>query len=107
MMVGFLRLLSRLPYGALHGVAGFAAFVLGQILGYRKTVVLNNLRRSFPDADETTLRKWHRQFMRHFADISVESIKHFTEMLDGFDGNVRCFNPFLNLDAVFSSLAAT
>lgn len=78
MMVGILRMLSRLPYGALHGVAGFAAFVLGQILGYRKAVVLNNLRRSFPDADETTLRKWHRQFMRHFADISVESIKHFT-----------------------------
>ena len=48
------------------------------LIGYRKTVILQNLRNSFPDKSAGEIRRIHRAFMRHFADITVESIKHFT-----------------------------
>ena len=99
MVVFLLRSLSRLSHGALQGLSTGLSWLLGRVIGYRREVILGNLRRSFPGltADEHT-RLYHA-FMRHFADITVESIKHFS--IDREDAHARMthlktevFDPF-------------
>lgn len=77
-MVFILKTLSQLPYWALHGIAAALAWFLGTAIGYRRGVILQNLRNSFPDKHEAEIRRIHKAFIRHFADITVESIKHFS-----------------------------
>lgn len=99
MVVFLLRSLSRLPHGALEGLSTGLAWLLGRLVGYRKQVILGNLRRSFPDADPAEHMRIYRAFMRHFADITVESIKHFSIGREDVHArmlhkNTEAFEPF-------------
>lgn len=78
MTILILRTFSRLPYLALHGAAKGLAWFARVVLGYRKKVIQQNLKNSFPDANAQWLKKVERRYYGHFADITVESIKHFT-----------------------------
>ncbi len=68
-------LLSKLPLSWLHLKADFIAFVLYRVAGYRKKVVMENLRNSFPDKPESELKKIARRYYRNIADVMVEVIK--------------------------------
>lgn len=48
------------------------------VLQYRKKVVTQNLRRSFPEKAPKEIRRIRRKFYRHLADILVETLKLFT-----------------------------
>jgi KDO2-lipid IV(A) lauroyltransferase len=48
------------------------------VVGYRKKVVFNNLRNSFPGKSEAELTKLMKLFYHHFADLLVESLAMFT-----------------------------
>ena len=48
------------------------------IVGYRKKVVLENLKLAFPEKDEKELRKIRKQFFKHLTDFFIESIKTFS-----------------------------
>ena len=74
-VVGLLMLLSLLPLRMLLGLSTGIAFLLDRVFGYRKAVVLQNLRRSFPEMDEQALHSVCRQFYLHFSDIFLETIK--------------------------------
>lgn len=98
-MVMLLKLISRLPYGALYGLSSFLAWLFGSVIGYRKAVVVGNLRRSFPDLSAEEITRLHKAFMRHFADITVESVKHFTVSREVSHArmtyrNTEAFTPF-------------
>ncbi len=69
---------SLLPYWLLYLLSDFLYFLLYLILSYRKKVVFNNLRNSFPEKSKQELKKIMRNFYRHLCDIVVESIKGFT-----------------------------
>ncbi len=45
------------------------------MVGYRKEVVLENLRHSFPEKNENEILEISKQFYRHFCDVIFESIK--------------------------------
>ncbi len=72
---GFLYLISLLPFFILYGIADFAFFILYTILGYRKKVVLTNLRNAFPEKTEAERKKIARKFYRNFLDNWIETIK--------------------------------
>lgn len=74
-LVGLLMLLSLLPLRVLLGLSTGVTFLLDRVFGYRKAVVLQNLRRSFPEMDEQQIRSVSRQFYLHFSDIFLETIK--------------------------------
>ncbi len=78
LLAALVVLLSRLPLRALHGIASFAAFLMAEVFGYRRKVVLGNLRNSFPEKDARELRKIARAFYRHLADVQLEAIKLLT-----------------------------
>jgi KDO2-lipid IV(A) lauroyltransferase len=48
------------------------------VIGYRKKVVFNNLKASFPKKSELELDSIMKKFYSHLCDVIVESIKGFT-----------------------------
>src|SRR5690606_40037780 len=71
-------LFSRLPLWILYIFADLIFFLTYYIIGYRKAVVAENLRLSFPKKSAGELRKIQKAFYRNFADYIVETLKSFT-----------------------------
>lgn len=70
-----LKGLSLLPLPVLYLLADFLYFVVYYVVGYRKKVVEQNLRNSFPEKSERELKQIEKDFYRQLADIIVETIR--------------------------------
>lgn len=75
LVVPFLYLISFLPFGLLYLLADVIAFVLRVVIGYRRKVVFENLRKSFPQKTEAELNNIAKEFYRNLADRIVEGLK--------------------------------
>ncbi len=71
----FFRLLSRLPLGLLFVFADFLYYVLRYGLRYRRAVVLENLRLSFPEKTTAEIQTLANGFYRNLTDVIVETIR--------------------------------
>lgn len=69
------RFLSRLPLGLLYGLSDFLYFLLLHVVRYRRQVVLENLRLSFPEKSPEDIRLIARGFYHNLTDLIVETIK--------------------------------
>lgn len=74
----FFKFISRLPFPVLYFISGVLYFVTYKLLGYRKKVVFNNLRNSFPEKSEKEIKVIADGFYLHLCDLVVESIKLLT-----------------------------
>lgn len=74
----FIYLLSILPMRVLYAISDFFYFLFYYVIGYRKKVVLDNLKLAFPEKSEKELWSIRKKFFRHFTDLFMESIKAFT-----------------------------
>lgn len=70
--------ISYLPFFLLYRLSDFAFFMMYYVIGYRKKVVLTNLKNSFPEKSEQEINKIARQFYQHFCDLVLEGLKGFT-----------------------------
>ncbi|KGL62990.1 lysophospholipid acyltransferase family protein [Polaribacter sp. Hel1_85] len=70
--------LSRLPMRILYIKSDFLYLLMYYIFGYRKKVVLKNLKLSFPEKSDEELKKISKKFFKHFIDLIMESIKAFS-----------------------------
>jgi KDO2-lipid IV(A) lauroyltransferase len=77
--------LSLLPMAFLHAMASFTFFHAYYIIGYRKTVVIQNIARSFPDKRygeiHAIVKKFYACFVSYFAEI-IKGISTSAEVLD-------------------------
>jgi KDO2-lipid IV(A) lauroyltransferase len=73
-----LWLLSLLPFRVLYIISDFLSFILFYFIGYRKKVVLDNLKLALPNKNAKELLKIRRQFYTHFTDVFMEMIKSIT-----------------------------
>ncbi len=71
-------LLSLLPFWIIYGIARFAYFLLFYVAGYRKKVVFQNLRNSFPDKSEKEIKEDAQKFYKHFCEVFLEAVKLLT-----------------------------
>ena len=69
---------SRMPFVVLYIFSDFLAFLLNHVIGYRKEVIMNNLRKSFPEKTENELDEIRIQFNKNFSDQMIETLKMFT-----------------------------
>ncbi|MBP1637275.1 MAG: lipid biosynthesis acyltransferase [Bacteroidetes bacterium] len=76
--LGFIKLVSLLPFWVLYGLSDFSYLIVYYIAGYRKKVVRDNLKRSFPEKTEKGRLIIERKFYHHFCDLLFESIKSAT-----------------------------
>ncbi len=67
--------LSRLPFAVLYGFSDILWLLTYYVIGYRKKVVTDNLRRSFPEKSTQELNLIARNFYRNLSDIALESLK--------------------------------
>ncbi|MBF8964037.1 lysophospholipid acyltransferase family protein [Pontibacter sp. FD36] len=70
-----LKGLSLLPLPVLYLLADFLFVLVYYVVGYRKKVVLQNLRNSFPEKSEHEIRGIARAFYQQFPDLIVEILK--------------------------------
>ncbi|MBD5275231.1 MAG: lipd A biosynthesis protein [Bacteroides sp.] len=92
LLYGILKPIAHLPLGMLYPISSFASWVLKDVVGYRKKVVEENLKRTFPDASETEIKGWTNQFYRHLCDTFIESVKLLGISDKEVDRRVRVFN---------------
>ncbi len=71
-------LLSKAPFFVLYAFSDFVFLILYYIIGYRKKLVLHNLKLAFPNKEEKELLQIRKQFFHHFVDVFIEMIKTFT-----------------------------
>ncbi len=71
----FLWIVSILPYHTFYGISNFIFFIVYRIIGYRKKIVLNNLKLTFPDKTENELKEICIKFYRHMCDMFMEMVK--------------------------------
>lgn len=90
-VVPFFYLVSLVPFFILYPISNVFSFVLYYLVGYRKQVVFDNLRKSFPDRSDAEIQKISRQFYIHFVDVIFETIKLMTISDKSFK-NRCCFN---------------
>lgn len=70
--------LSYLPFGVLYFIADFIYLIVYKVIGYRRKVVFQNIRNSFPEKTPEECKKIEKEFYSHLSDIVVESIKAFS-----------------------------
>src|SRR6187200_1809910 len=87
-LYGFLYLISLLPFFILYGIADIIFLILFYVIGYRKEVVMSNLKQAFPEKPEAELKKIRRRFFRNFVDNWIETIKLISISKKAFDKRV-------------------
>ena len=73
-VVGLLILLSLIPLRVLLFLSPTLAYLLEHVFGYRKKVITNNLRNSFPGHDNKAIAKVRSGFYLHLSDMFFETI---------------------------------
>jgi Kdo2-lipid IVA lauroyltransferase/acyltransferase len=74
----FILPVSLLPYPLLYSVSNGLYYLLYYGLGYRRKVVMKNIRNSFPEKTHAEHVAIAKKFYRHFCDLVLESLKVFT-----------------------------
>ena len=74
----FILLVSKLPLKVHYLFADFLFYTNYYIIGYRKKVVFNNLKNSFPEKSDKEITEISKKFFKNFSDYIVETVKSFT-----------------------------
>jgi KDO2-lipid IV(A) lauroyltransferase len=77
-----LNSLSSLSWRSIFLLSDGLRWVLFDLIGYRKKVIMANLRNSFPEKSESEIATVARGFYKHFTDIIFETIKFRTASPD-------------------------
>jgi KDO2-lipid IV(A) lauroyltransferase len=75
-------LISFLPFRALYFISDYFLYpLIYYLIGYRKKVVFQNLRNSFPEKDEKEIKQIANKFYHYFSDLLLETVKllHISE----------------------------
>lgn len=90
-----IRPLSILPYGLLYLLSDGFYLLIYNILGYRRKVVLQNLRNSFPGLNDREIKSIERKFYHHLCDLIIESLKNFHVNARSASKRYKLLNPDL------------
>lgn len=69
---------SLLPLWVLYRISDILYLLIYHVAGYRKKVVLDNLRQAFPDKSPAEIKRLARKYYRNLTDMMVETIKLLT-----------------------------
>ena len=73
----FLKLIAKLPFGCIYILSDIFYLMVYYVVGYRKNVVIQNLKNSFPEKTQKEVISISKKFFRHFSDITMETIKMY------------------------------
>jgi KDO2-lipid IV(A) lauroyltransferase len=78
LLIKILNLISNLPLKVLYVFSDIIFFLNYYVVGYRKEVITQNLKNSFPEKSNEEIAIIRKKFYRNFSDYLVETIKSFT-----------------------------
>ena len=87
-----IKLLSYFPLFVLYLISDFFSFFLTRIIGYRKKVIVRNLKIAFPDFSEAEVKKITHKFYKNLCDVIVETIKAYSISSKQLSERVRITN---------------
>ncbi len=70
--------MSLLPMGLIYFMSNFFYFLIYNVFKYRRKVVLNNVRNSFPNHSELEQKKIVKDFYHYLTNLVAESIKNLS-----------------------------
>jgi Kdo2-lipid IVA lauroyltransferase/acyltransferase len=91
--MGFLKVLSRTPLALLYALSNITFAVSFYLLRYRRQVVQENLRNSFPEKSKTELHSIEKEFYKNLSDYAVETLKLLTISKSDLSDRVVFKNP--------------
>lgn len=71
----FTKIVAKFPFWIIYFISTVFYLIVFYIIKYRKPVVLKNLRNSFPEKNDLEIKEIEKKFYRHFADLTLETIK--------------------------------
>lgn len=74
-----LGLCASLPWPCIHALSRGLGWVLHRGVGYRRTVVQENIRRSFPELGQTEAERLAREFYRRFVMQFISAAKMLSQ----------------------------
>src|SRR5437763_10730505 len=96
LVYGLLYLFSLLPMGVLYFLSDVLYLLIYPVLGYRRRVVLNNLKIAFPEKTEAERIAIAKKFYRQLIDSFIEIIKLIScnskFLAKHFSANIELFN---------------
>lgn len=96
LIINFLKALSYIPLNVLYIFSNGFYYLLYYVIRYRKKVVFDNLRNSFPEKKESEIISIAKGFYRHFADMIFEIVKSHSMDVEDFKKHVT----FKNIDEI-------
>ena len=94
-----LKTLSKLPLTLLYPLSSLIYFVAYHIVGYRKEVVRENLKNSFPEKSDKERRIIEKTFYKRFSDFVIEVMKALSMRENALRKRVKFIN-----DEVFEDI---
>lgn len=70
-----LKVLAKFPFWLIYLLADIFYWFVYYVVGYRKKVVIKNLKNAFPEKSEIEITAISKKYFRHFADLTLETIK--------------------------------
>jgi len=89
---GLLKLKSLLPFSILYVLSDFTYLIVYYLIGYRKNVVRENLKRSFPGKTDKELLATEKKFYHHLCDLLFESMKMATISKEEMSRRMKILN---------------
>jgi len=89
----FILLIGILPFWLLYAFSDFLRFLLKDVFGYRKKVIVSNLKRCFPDAGKDEIKKLTSDAYKNLMDVLVEGFKAFTMSNEEIKKRHKVLNP--------------
>ena len=100
-MIAF-RLLAHIPFFLLYWVSDLLYFLLAFVVRYRRQVILDNLRQSFPELSEAVRWQIAKDYYRNLSDVIVEVVKLPGLQASELRRRVTYTNPEVALDLLAS-----
>jgi Kdo2-lipid IVA lauroyltransferase/acyltransferase len=71
----FLKIMAKFPFVFIYFLSDIFYVVVFYLIRYRKQVVFENLKYSFPEKSSEEIIAISKKYYRHFCDITLETIK--------------------------------
>ena len=81
------------PFSVLYLFSDGMAFLLERVVGYRKKVIADNLRRAFPEKNAAEINQIVRGVYRNLTDVTLETIKSYSTPLHEIRRRCAVLNP--------------
>lgn len=89
-------LFSLLPFRVLYFLSDYLVYpLLYSVLGYRKKVVRENMRKVFPEKTEAERQVIEKKFYHYLSDLFMETVKSFSVSYEALEKRVSFTNPEL------------